>query len=97
MDFNKLIQIRRGYKFVFDTPTIMSIKRSPKEKNAMICEHQYGVKYRLKKETHEYQTYECNGIECEWKLNHKTYELYVKIGLKWEIYLPGEYVIKVLC
>jgi len=104
MNFNKLVNMRRGYMFTFDRPSIMSIKRSPSEQYALLHEHQYNEKYLLSYETREHIYFAIlkNGIymDCKWKMEKETYDILVYIknrpGDKWIRYIPGEYTVKML-
>lgn len=102
---NRIIpKIKTGKLFTFDMPTVFSIKLSPRETDSIYCEHQYGQTYKYKYETSEsiYFAVYLNGtyVDCKWKIEKATHNLYVKIhnskGDKWELYIPGEYIIKLI-
>jgi len=103
MNFNTLVNMRRGYTFAFDNPSITSIKRSPPEYDACLHEHQYNEMYILTHETHVHFHFAIfkNGVykDCKWKMEKETYNIMVYIKNKsecyWERYVPGEFVIKI--
>ena len=102
MNKQQINKIKKGYTFMFDVPSIMSIKYSPNEEDSLLCEHQYGERYTFSYETLEdmYFAISKNGIylDCKWKIEKETRNLYVHIkngfSERWESYIPGEYMIK---
>lgn len=102
MNTQIITNIKKGRIFTFDVPSIMSIKHSPREKDSLLCEHQYGEKYTFSYETMEDMYFAIckNGmyLDCKWRIEKETNNLYVKIKNKWserwEPYVPGEYIIK---
>ena len=98
MNNQKINRLKKGNVFTFDVPFIMSIKKSPKEEQSLLCEHQYGEKYAFKNETdnHMFFVVYKNGkeLDCKWIIEKETNILYVSIISEWELYIPGEYVIK---
>ena len=104
MNKQTISKIKKGYTFTFDVPSIMSIKHSPKETDSLLCEHQYGERYSFSYETNDDMFFAIyrDGMymDCKWKIEKETNNLYVNIrnrfGHKWQEYIPGEYVIKIL-